>query len=96
MFRALSAEFHIPAFIYAKKTMVAFAGLLLLAGCISDKELQIEMISVQLVKVDTISRGDRYEKMLTWQTNDRTRFYSFEDLEADYPVGTSMRVMVRK
>jgi hypothetical protein len=79
-----------------QKILVGAFACFSIAGCYIDKDIQVEIVNAQLVKVDTIYRNDEGHKLLTWLASDRTTYYSFENLENFIPVGTSMRVLVKR
>jgi hypothetical protein len=80
-----------------KSVFLILAGWLCFSSCNSSKEIQVERVNVQLVRVDTIYRQSGYLKILTWQTTDRLRYLSIEPLSASYmPVGVTMGMLIRR
>lgn len=80
-----------------KKTVPLFllAGLIL--GCSEEKEIQMNMTDVQLVKIDTVQRyPDIPQQILTWRTDDHINYVTFEPLGRYYTVGYRMKVMVKR
>lgn len=70
---------------------------LLAYACSSSREIQMNMVDVQLVKIDTVQRyANQDRKLLTWRSDDNVDYITFEPLHVSYPMGTHMRVMVRK
>lgn len=68
-----------------------------LFSCVAEKEIQVEAVIVELVKVDTIQRHMNIpEQMLTWKTADEMRFVSYASLNSHYLIGSKMQVMMRK
>ena len=68
-----------------------------LFSCVAEKEIQVEAVIVELVKVDTIQRHMNIpEQMLTWKTEDEIRFVSYASLNSQYLIGSKMQVMMRK
>lgn len=68
-----------------------------LFSCEAEKEIQVEALYVELVKVDTIQRHMNIpEQMLTWKTEDDIRFVSYASINSQYLVGSKMQVMMRK
>ena len=75
---------------------VAAAACIFASACAAKRDIQVEMVKVELVRVDTIFRFDHKMKMCTWQAPDRLTYYSFERIDNYMPVGTSMRVLVKR
>ena len=65
-------------------------------GCMPERNVQVQLVDVQLVKIDTIYRQGEGQKVLTWQASDRMEYLSYEDLKMYLPIGTRMRMMVRR
>jgi hypothetical protein len=79
-----------------KKTL-PFVFAAILAGCNEGREIQVDMADVQLVKIDTVQRyPNTAEKVLTWRTEDHINYITFAPLDAYYPLGSRMKVMVRR
>jgi hypothetical protein len=75
--------------------------LLALAGCVfacsSQKEIQMNMAEVQLVKIDTIKRyPSSWEQLLTWRSTDNVSYITYEPIDNKYAIGSKMTVMVRR
>lgn len=68
-----------------------------LTSCYSRREIQVEMVSAELVKIDTIYRfaGDEQQpkQQLTWRDDQNTEYVSFVPLKTSYLVGTRMSVL---
>ena len=83
-----------------KKTfpfLMAAFFLALIIGCTQEKEVEVSMSDVQLIKIDTIQRyPNASEKILTWRSDDNINYISFAPIETYYPLGARMKVMVRK
>jgi hypothetical protein len=83
-----------------KKTLpfllAAFLSALFI-GCSEEKEIQMSLSDVQLVKIDTIQRyPNNPEKILTWRSDDNVSYVTFAPLETYYPLGARMKVMVKR
>ena len=79
-----------------KKTL-PFVLAAVFVGCGSEKEIQMNMADVELVKIDTIQRyPNASEKLLTWRTDDHINYITFAPLDAYYPLGARMKVMVKR
>ena len=66
-----------------------------LAGCFSNREIQVEMVNARLVRIDTIHRysESEWKKQLTWRDNQNMEYISYAPLQAMYSVGTTMAVL---
>lgn len=68
-----------------------------ISACQEQKEIQMSFMDVQLVKIDTIQRyQNNPQQLLTWRSEDRVDFVTYEPLTANYPIGARMKVMVRR
>jgi hypothetical protein len=79
------------------KTLV----LLVLAGCTfgcsSQKEIQMNLSEVELVRIDTVRRYNTgSEQLLTWRSPENISYVTFEPMHIRYSVGEKMKVMVRR
>ena len=77
------------------KTILVLLAVIGLAGCFSRKELQVEMVSAQLVRIDTIHRyyPNEYRQQLTWRDDENVEYVSYAPMQAVYSVGTKMSVL---
>jgi hypothetical protein len=72
----------IPAFIYS---------------CAGEKEVQVQIVNVRLVKIDTVYRGSKStEQLLTWKGDDDVQYICYEPLKNGYNIGSRMKIMVRR
>lgn len=77
-----------------KTILFAIATLLVVAGCASTKEINVEMISAELVRVDTVYQGSSHEKQqLTWRAKDDLEYVTLVSMSSRYPVGTIMTLL---
>jgi hypothetical protein len=68
-----------------------------LFACQQEKEIQMSFMDVQLVKVDTVQRYlENPQQVLTWRSQNRVDYVTYEPLSAYYPIGARMKVMVRR
>ncbi|HYC39239.1 MAG TPA: hypothetical protein VEB63_02030 [Chitinophagaceae bacterium] len=78
------------------KTMM-LAGVLaaaLMCGCYSEKELQVEMIQAELIRIDTINRSTPVQKQqLTWRDKWNLEYVTFVPMDEVYIVGTKMTML---
>jgi hypothetical protein len=79
------------------KTMLYLFVAAAFAGCYSEKDIQMNMVDVELIKIDTISRYPNMDKqLLTWRTPNQVNYITYEPLTTPYTIGSRMRVLVRK
>jgi hypothetical protein len=78
------------------KTILAILGaialVIALIGCRTQKEIQVEMVQAELVKIDTIVRQFHEQKLFTWRDKDNILYVSFMPMNYNYPIGSSMVV----
>ncbi|GEO11084.1 hypothetical protein [Segetibacter aerophilus] len=67
-----------------------------LLGCGASREIQADFVSAQVIKVDTVYRYPRPEKVLTWQCQNKVTFFSFVPMSSTYAVGTYHSVQLTK
>ena len=80
-----------------KISLVLFAAAMILSSCYFQKEVQVERVNVELVKVDTIFRTNGLMKVLTWKTPSNLSYFSLEPLEApQMDVGSTTVMLIRK
>jgi hypothetical protein len=76
------------------KTFLVAVSLIAAAGCTSVKEVQVELIQAQLIKIDTVHRQpNEYRQQLTWRGQDNIEYVSFVSMDQAYPLGVSLLVM---
>ena len=79
------------------KTMALLLGVAFTYGCTAEKEVQMDMIDVKLVRVETVQRyPDLTQKILTWTDRNNVSYVTFEQVHVNYKIGSYMKVMVRK
>lgn len=75
------------------KTTLASLALILFAGCFT-KEIQVEMISAQLIRIDTVHRYSNLQKqLLTWRDKYNMEYVSYVPMNENYIVGTRMALL---
>jgi hypothetical protein len=62
-------------------------------GCTYGKELQVEMVKAELIKIDTVFRQPNVKKMLTWRDESNIEYVTFVSMTQSYVLGTSMMVL---
>jgi hypothetical protein len=77
-------------------------ALLLLLGttlfsCAMQREVQADLVDVELVKIETVQRyPDLEQKLLTWKDENNISYITFEPMSTNYKIGSQMKVMIRK
>jgi hypothetical protein len=76
------------------KTILAGIALVLLCGCFYPRDLQAEVVSAQLIKIDTINRYQNgQQQMLTWKDEHDIHYVSYASLKETYVVGTRIPML---
>ena len=76
------------------KTILAAMACMAIASCTSTRDLQVEMITAQLVKIDTISREPQFQKqLLTWRSQDNIEYISYASMNSVYSIGAIMTLL---
>ena len=78
------------------KTILAVAVIAALYSCSSPQELQAEMISAQLVKIDTAFRNSSPTQMLTWRDDHDVNYVTYAPLNNVFLLGSKMIVLVKR
>jgi hypothetical protein len=78
------------------KTILCIAAFVYFSSCVSYKEVQVEMVAAELVRIDTITRFERTEQVLTWRSPDKTEYVSYAALGPVYTIGSKVTVFVRR
>ena len=69
----------------------------ILCCCSVEREVQMNMIDVELVKIDTVQRyTEKPQKLLTWHGFDNVDYVTFAPITNFYRLGSKMKVFVRK
>ena len=78
------------------KTILVALSCVAAIGCSSTKEIQVEMVRAELIKIDTVFRQPNEKKQLTWRDQDNIEYISFTAMDQTYPIGIHMVVMRTK
>jgi hypothetical protein len=79
-----------------KKTL-PFILAIVIAGCGTERAIQMNIADAELVKIDTVQRyPNTPEKILTWRTMDRIDYVTFVPISSHYIIGSRMKVMVKR
>lgn len=68
----------------------------LMGSCKAGKEIQVEMVSVELIKIDTIYRYPAQEQILVWKCSNNVEYVSYVPLNRAHYLGERMAVMVKR
>ena len=80
------------------KVTLGLMGVAILLACGTSKEIEVDFVSAELVKIDTVYRyPNNYQQVLTWRSSEsNVQYVSFTPLTNVYSVGSRMLVMVRR
>lgn len=78
------------------KTILAVATITALFSCSSPRELQAEMVSAELVKIDTAFRYSDPQQMLTWRDANQVDYITYAPMNNTFLLGSKMIVLVKK
>jgi hypothetical protein len=68
-----------------------------LCGCAMEKQVQVKIVDVELVKVETVYRLPNYqEKILTWKDDNNVQYVSFEPANSNSNIGARMKMLIRR
>lgn len=78
-----------------KTTLAALAFIAItLVACSPSREINVEVIDAQLVKVDTIFRSsDNPKQQLTWRDSDNIEYVSIVSMNRFYQLGIIMSML---
>jgi hypothetical protein len=79
-----------------KKILFSLAGAIIFAGCTSTREIQAELVDIQLIKIDTVYRHRGPEMLLTWRCKNNVEIVTFGDIDQPYRVGTIFQALVTR
>ena len=66
-------------------------------SCTTEKEVQANLIDASLVKIDVINRYPNLQRnMLTWKSADNVTYITYVPIYANFNVGVTRKVLVRK
>ena len=81
-----------------KTMIVLLLAVVVLASCYSPREIQVDIVSAQLVHIDTVFHyvNEKSQQVLTWRDNENIEYISYVPLQASYTVGTRMAVLRKR
>jgi hypothetical protein len=80
------------------KAVIALIGIVTFLACGTVREVEVDFVSTELVKIDTVFRyPNNYEQVLTWKSaENNVQYVSYDSLNKSYSLGARMLVMVKK
>jgi hypothetical protein len=79
------------------KAVLSLMGLGILFACGTSREIEVDFVNAELVKIDTVYRyPNNYQQVLTWKSENNIQYVSYASLNNPYSVGSRMLVMVKK
>ena len=67
---------------------------LAVVGCRSSREINVELVSAQLVKIDTIYRySGEPKQLLRWRDVDNIEYVSIVAMNKKFPLGLTLNVL---
>ena len=79
------------------KTILVLAIVVAFYSCYEPRELQAEMVSAELVKIDTVFRyANDPRQLLTWRDDNHIDYITYAPLTNSFLVGSGMIVLVKR
>jgi hypothetical protein len=80
------------------KAALGFLVMAILVACGTSREIEVDFVSAELIKIDTVYRyPNHYQQLLTWRSAESNlQYVSYTPLSNVYSVGSRMLVMVRR
>ncbi len=76
------------------KTIFIAMIILALCGCRIERDIQVEFLTAELIKVDTVNRYPKDRKQLTWLDQNNIRYVSY--ISIDKPIAVGVKILVMK
>jgi hypothetical protein len=67
-----------------------------MSSCYVNRDIQVNMLGAELVKIDTVYRYTGSEQLLIWKCSNDVEYISYEPMNKSYQVGSKMVVLVRR
>ncbi|MDB5253160.1 MAG: hypothetical protein JWP27_2329 [Flaviaesturariibacter sp.] len=67
-----------------------------LTRCAPGRELQAQVVSAELVRIDTVERYNGPQLYLTWKCSNNVTYVTQTTAKANYHVGSQMTMMVQR
>lgn len=78
------------------KTILAGTTIAALYSCASPRAIQAEMVSAELVKIDTAFRYNNAEQMLTWRDANQVDYITYAPMNNTFFIGSKTVVLVKR
>ena len=80
------------------KLLLGLMGMALILACGAPRDIEVEFVSAELVKIDTVYRfPNTYQKVLTWRSSEtNVQYVTYTALNTDYLIGSKVLVMVHR
>jgi hypothetical protein len=79
------------------KTILVIATVMAICSCSVPRELEAEMVSARLVKIDTVFRyASDPKQLLTWRDDNNISYVTFAPLQNSFFLGARMVVLVKR
>jgi len=78
------------------KAILAVGAIAALYSCSPSRELQVKMVSAELVKIDTAFRYNNPKQMLTWRDDNNVDYIIYAPMKNVFLLGSKMMVLVKR
>lgn len=80
-----------------KTTLAILLIMVVLCSCYSRKEIQVEMVHAELIKIDTVFKYTPNQKqLLTWRDASNTEYVGYTSLASHYILGTKIMLLITR
>ena len=75
------------------KTFLALlSAAAVVSSCYTPRDVQVDLVCAELIRIDTIVRHTAQEQQLTWRDDFKMEYISYAAMERKFIVGTRMTV----
>lgn len=79
------------------KLVLVIALVIALGSCTVPRELEAEIVSAELIRIDTVYRfDDRPKQALIWRDTNKIDYITYASLQDSYSLGSKMMVLVKR
>ena len=78
------------------KEILAVGAIAALYSCSPSRELQVKMVSAELVRIDTAFRYNNPKQMLTWRDDNNVDYIIYAPMKNVFLLGSKMMVLVKR
>jgi len=78
------------------KTFLVIAALVALYSCALRKEIAAEMVSAELIRIDTVYRNQSAEQILTWRDPYKVEYVTYASMSRTYILGSRMPMLIKR